>query len=450
MEPASKLGRGKPLKNQTKEVIQKIYKYFESEIHRDRNSTVTASQLVTHATGISMYALKRVLSENKPNISKRTEHIPCKHRHKRNITFNDNDAQAIRRTIHNFYTKDEEFPTMRDLYLIFKADIDYQGSLFTLRRHVAKLGFKWTESPDRNSMLIEKHDVRFARIQYLSKLDIYRDQGRNIVYTSEISFESNRLSSRPKPDGSSTILKQPAKSRFVILLAGDNDGVMKNTLFVCDGTKKELKDEEYRKHNFDIYEKWFQYHFVPILKASSVVVIDSGSAFNNRLVNATPHSHSTRREMSDFLMSKNIPHSCNMFKPQLYHLVLTAKDKYSDYKTDVLLKNHGHTVLRLPAYYQDLNPVKNILSTLSDYIGKDVSLSVENVMKICKEKVSGISIEDWKRSCRMSEAEGNNLIAVDKIIDNISERTYRRIDETSSDTENSDINASDQDSIESD
>lgn len=451
MAPTSKLGRGKPLKNQTKEVLHKIYRYFETEIERDPNSTVTAAQLVTHATGISTNAIKRVLTEYKANAIVKKEYKSNKRRCKKNITSDDFDAQAIRRIIHSFYTRDEEFPIMKDLYLIMKADIDYQGSLCTLRRHVARLGFKWTETEDNTSVLIEKQDVRYARVQYLINIEGYRFQTRNIVYTGEVGIESSRISSKPKPDGSSTMLKQPAKSRVVVLLSGDQNEIMKNTLFMYDANKREFKEESERKReNFEQYEKWLKFHLIPNLKPNSIVVVDGGLPFHNRVSNAPPHSSSRKKEMMEYLTARNVPYSADMYKPQLYQLVLLNKDKHCEYKTDALLKEQGHTVLRLPPHHPDLNPIKNVLCAVKNYVGKDLCLNVESVMKIVKEKVLSLNSSDWKHANRMSEAEENNLRAVDKVIDEISDRTCRNDDEESDDSDIDDDNGSDQDSMDSD
>lgn len=451
MAPASKLGRGKPLKNQTKEVIQKIYRYFETEIERDPNSTVSATQLVTHATGISTYALRRVLTEHKPVIMK-TNIKTLKKRCKKNIAFDDYNAQAIRRIIHGFYTKDEEFPIMKDLYLILKADLDYQGSLFTLRRHVAKLGFKWAEKADNNSILIEKHDVRLSRLHYLTGIEAHRVQGRDIVYTGEIVIACSRISTKPKPDGTSTILKQPAKSKSVILLAGDKKGILNNTIYVCDGNKKEFKDElDCKRDNYEQYEKWLKYVLLPNLKPSSVVVIDGGTPCHNRLSNPIPHSNSRRKEMLDYLTARNVPYSSDMYKPQLYQLIVLCKDKSNDYRTEVFLREHGHTVIRLPQQHPDLSPIKAVLASIRGYIGNKstVSLPVDTILKIAKEKVFSITPEEWEHACRLAEAEENNLKAMEKIIDDISERTFTNVDNESNDSDVDDEN-SDQESIDSD
>ena len=49
----------------------------------------------------------------------------------------------------------------------------------------------------------------------------------------------------------------------------------------------------------------------------------------------------------------------HLLKPEVYNFVKANKPP-KDYITDKLIKARGHTVLRLPLYLCDLNPIKNI------------------------------------------------------------------------------------------
>ncbi|XP_030031951.2 uncharacterized protein LOC115448613 [Manduca sexta] len=390
MAPVSKLGRGKPLKNQTKEVLWKTYKYFQSQIEKDPNSTVTAIQLVKQATGVSSFALKRLLSVT--SIDKSSEKKPSQRQNKEGFGCDDYDAQAIRRIIHNSYTKDVVFESIIDLYRIVKADLDYQGSLFSLRRRVTKLGFTWIEK-DKNNVLIEKHEFRYPRIQFLTKIEAYRAQGRDIVYTGEMVVESRRKLHKPRLIGPSTSLK-PAKNISVILLAGDAENVVKSTIYIFNDNNRYEKDvNESKRENFEHYEKWFKYYLLPTLKPNSIIVIDSGTPFHNRMANPMPHATSPRSELMDYLTARGIPYSADMYKSQLYQLVVANQEKYPEYKTEALFREHGHTALRLPIQYPDLNPIKFVLSSITNYIGDEASLSTDSITNIAKKKVYSLPDE---------------------------------------------------------
>lgn len=59
-----------------------------------------------------------------------------------------------------------------------------------------------------------------------------------------------------------------------------------------------------------------------------------------------------------------------MYKPELYDLVELNKPCFKTYETDTLLADHGHTVLHLPPYHPDLNPIGKKWSLVEDYVTK--------------------------------------------------------------------------------
>lgn len=62
---------------------------------------------------------------------------------------------------------------------------------------------------------------------------------------------------------------------------------------------------------------------------------------------------------------------------QIFAIIYQHKNKFTDFSGDKYLPNMGHTVLRLPPYYLDLNPIKIIWSQLKDYV------AARNVDVIC-------------------------------------------------------------------
>ena len=55
----------------------------------------------------------------------------------------DFDDIVIRNKVHDFYTVRRQLPTLINLHSVLKTDIDYPGSIITLRKTVRKLGFRW-------------------------------------------------------------------------------------------------------------------------------------------------------------------------------------------------------------------------------------------------------------------------------------------------------------------
>jgi hypothetical protein len=47
-----------------------------------------------------------------------------------------------------------------------------------------------------------------------------------------------------------------------------------------------------------------------------------------------------------------------MTKAELYDLIKMHKPQYETFAIDCMLAEHGHTVIRLPPYNLDLNPIE--------------------------------------------------------------------------------------------
>ena len=74
----------------------------------------------------------------------------------------------------------------------------------------------------------------------------------------------------------------------------------------------------------------------------------------------TPKQSWQKDRLKKWLEAKNIDFPAKALKPELWQL---ARDKASlepRYKVDDLIKSFGHTVLRLPPYHCELNPIERI------------------------------------------------------------------------------------------
>ena len=60
----------------------------------------------------------------------------------------DFDDIVVGIKVHDFYTVRRQLPTLINLHSVLKTDIDYPGSITTLRKTVRKLGFRWKKTND--------------------------------------------------------------------------------------------------------------------------------------------------------------------------------------------------------------------------------------------------------------------------------------------------------------
>jgi len=111
--------------------------------------------------------------------------------------------------------------------------------------------------------------------------------------------------------------------------------------------------------NHAYYKKWLQEKLIPNLESKSVIVVDNAS-YHNVQLNRHPTSNTRKGEMLFWLDKHGRRYRSNMTKADLYYLIKMHKPQYETFAIDCSLADHGHTVIRLPPYHADLNPIEKI------------------------------------------------------------------------------------------
>jgi hypothetical protein len=74
----------------------------------------------------------------------------------------------------------------------------------------------------------------------------------------------------------------------------------------------------------------------------------------------------------------------------LYSLIKLRKSRFKTFKIDALLAEHGHSVLRLPPYHPDLNPIELLWESNKEYVArKNVSFRLYQRFLTCGPRTSG-------------------------------------------------------------
>lgn len=149
--------------------------------------------------------------------------------------------------------------------------------------------------------------------------------------------------------------------------------------------------------NHENFVTWTKTQLIPNLPQNSVVVIDNAS-FHNVQVNKAPNSNSKKADMTKWLDEHEIEYDSSLLKPELYELIKLHKDRYKIFVFDNLLHQFGHSVLRLPPYHPDLNPIEMIWGIVKNFVAqKNVTNKIADTIQLCKNKMDAISVEDWKK-----------------------------------------------------
>lgn len=93
---------------------------------------------------------------------------------------------------------------------------------------------RWKKTSDNRKALVESHNIRLQRANYLSKIKGYRAQGRPLVFTDETYLHSSHTIPKQWADDSGKTYTKPLSKgrRLIIVHAGGELGFVPNALLI--------------------------------------------------------------------------------------------------------------------------------------------------------------------------------------------------------------------------
>lgn len=227
---------------------------------------------------------------------------------------------------------------------------------------------------------------------------------------------------KERSDESSKGLKKPISKgqRIVIVHAGSEAGFVPNALLLFEaGTKSgDFRDNV----NYENYTEWIRSQLIPNLPPNAVLVIDNASC-HNKQYDPAPTSNAKKADMQQRLMEKGIAYEESMLKPQLYKLIKLSKEQHKKYSIDQILAENNHSVLRLPPYHPELNPIEMVWAAIKVYVAsKDIKWNATSVIELVKEKVSLMGANEWSQLCEKVKKIEAEYIQSDYVVDSVTEQ----------------------------
>ncbi|KAJ4442357.1 hypothetical protein ANN_03943 [Periplaneta americana] len=136
-----------------------------------------------------------------------------------------------------------------------------------------------------------------------------------------------------------------------------------------------------------------------------------------------------------------------MQKTELYALIQPLKPKEKIFKFDNIVAGYGHTVLRLPPYMCDLNPLELAWSKMKRFIREcnvTADLSLEKLRATTIDAIRNVTAEDWDGFCQHVETLEKQYWEKDGIVPDVIDSIIINLD-TDSDSDNeasSDVSSS--------
>ncbi|XP_046428166.1 uncharacterized protein LOC124183570 [Neodiprion fabricii] len=425
-------------------MVYEVYCFFKKDAKSDKEALERTSE----ATKTSVRTVRRIVDEVKKSGLLAVFRTPGKKSSgEKKVTDIDSfDQTVIRRCVHNYHLTNKELPTVEMLREKLKQDIHFTGSESSLRRVLKQLGFRWKKTENNRKLLIEKTNIRFLRIEFLQKIKKFREEGRPIIYTDESYVDSSHASTKAWTDGSTQGLKKPISKgqRLVIVHAGSENGFVPNALLLF---KAGTRSGDYHDNmNYENYEKWLRSRLMPNLPPNSVVIVDNAS-YHNKQSELAPTSNTKKADMQKWLRDRDIQYRENMLKPELYHLIKLNRDLHKKFSVDNILAENNHSVLRLPPYHPDLNPIETAWANIKGYVSsKNVTWNFEKVKELVNEKVAAMGPSEWAKLCKKVKEIEDEYIKSDHVVDVVTEQFIIFADDDSeSDSDDDDDEIDDDD-----
>lgn len=181
--------------------------------------------------------------------------------------------------------------------------------------------------------------------------------------------------------------------RLIICHIGSEDGFLPDALWAFESKKTGDYHEEMDGVSF---ENWFS-KILPNLEENSVVVLDNAS-YHTRKLEKIPTMATRKAGIQEWLTSKNIDFDETMVKAELLQIVKEHKNKYNLNIIDEMAKKQNKTILRLPPYHCELNPIELIWADVKQYVAvKNKTFKFSDVKNIFHEAIQRITPDKWKK-----------------------------------------------------
>jgi len=328
---------------------------------------------ISKTLGIGFNSVRSTISEYKRT---GTVKSPNKKRSKMCLfdKIDDLDRYAFRQKVHSFWLR-KKLPTIDKILEAVNDDPalpNYKRTTFYTI--IKKLDYVFIKRK-KCSVLTEREDLLFWRQNYIYDTRKYREEGRTVYYLDETWINAGDC----------------VEKLWVGI--GSHKGFLEGGL-LCFLSKKNSGDN-HDEMNGDHFHEWFQ-SVIPRLEPNSIIVMDN-APYHSVRTEKIPTSSSKNFEILMWLKSKGVVIDRPMFKPQLLAKVREIKSKYTSYVVDNMAKDAGHTVLRLPPYHCELNPIELAWAMVKTYVKQiNTTCKIDDVSVLLNTAIERVNSKNWQ------------------------------------------------------
>ncbi|XP_046488490.1 uncharacterized protein [Neodiprion pinetum] len=405
LSPVKKNKNGQLIHENQKVILMNVYKTLNQDY--PHTSLEQKIEKLSRMTGFGKSSIRQIVVEYirtgrvlKSNFKERARWIEDK--------TNECDKNAIRRMIHDFY-RNNEMPTVDKVLDAVNDDKDLQEFRQPgFCKLLQKLNF-YSIKRRGSSVLIENEDLIVWRRNYLRTITQYRMEGRSIYYLDEMLVKVGDVQNKFAFNDTTSVILQHI---------GSTAGFVPGAL-LCTESKK------YPDYYRELYEftflNWFK-RVLPLLDENCVIVMDNDPphCMKQELL---PDTLWTKEAIIGWLKSKGAVVDYTMAKAELLHIVGLRKEKFNRYAIEELANKANKTVLRLPPYHCELNPIQMAWSMMNVYVKTvDTSVIFKDMKAFLEHGVAQITAQHWNNFVKQAINEENKLWEIDDIADRVHDK----------------------------
>jgi transposase len=180
--------------------------------------------------------------------------------------------------------------------------------------------------------------------------------------------------------------------RLIILHVGNENGFHPDGCLVFESNK----GKDYHKDmDSNVFESWFE-AIVKEVPTGTVFVMDNAS-YHSRVMNKVPTTRDRKDVILQWLHEHNVNVPSKTLKVELLELVKENKPARK-YYVDEIAKAAGCSILRLPPYHAELNPIELVWAQVKEYIrSRNTQYTLANLKRLLEEAVNHITPSIWAK-----------------------------------------------------
>ncbi|XP_008179338.1 uncharacterized protein LOC103311654 [Acyrthosiphon pisum] len=322
-----------------------------------------------------------------------------------------------------------ELPTIDKILVAVNEDPSLPNfKRTTLYSTIKKLDFVF-EKRKRCSVLTEREDLIVWHRNYLYNIRKYRQEGRQIYYLDETWLNAGDCVDRVWKDntvlskhdafnkGLTTGATNPTGKgkRLILLHIGSDKGFLPGGL-LCFESKKNSPDyhDEMNGNNF---KEWFE-AILPRLEPNAIIVMDN-APYHSVKLEKYPSTCWNKAQLSEWLQSKGVVLDRPFLKHELMAKVREIPRNKS-YAIDKIAEEAGHTVLRLPPYHCEFNPIELAWAMVKGYAKREnTTFKMDDVRQLLHTAIERVTSENWQNFIKHVIGEEDKIWKVDDIMDEV-------------------------------